>query len=135
MPNSFGSRSRQNLDTADAKMQRKAHMVLRIKDHSIIKGHRGKLEQNAAFADGKSKLEWPRGKHNGRPSSAIDVQTYPRPDNDADLRDEQIYLMGLYKATELVDGVPVRTGADWDQDGELSDNTWDDLFHVEINGD
>jgi hypothetical protein len=29
-------------------------------------------------------------------------------------------------------GYTFRTGADWDGDGEVSDNGWDDLFHVEV---
>ena len=130
--NSFGRSSRKQLSTSDARLQEIAHIVLRIKDHSIVKGHRPKLEQNAAFASGASKLQWPNGKHNKNPSLAMDVQTYPRPDNDQDLREEQFYLLGLYKGIASEMGIPLRGGNDWDRDGEVSDNRWDDLFHVEI---
>ncbi len=81
---------------------------------------------------GNSKLQWPEGKHNGIPSRALDAQTYPRPEKKQDLRAEQFYLLGLYVGVGIEMGIELRTGADWDSDGEVSDNGWDDLFHVEI---
>jgi hypothetical protein len=155
----FGRGSRAELDTADSRLQRLARWVLIAKDHSVLKGHRQKAEQNAAFDSGASKLRWPDGKHNGLPSKAIDVQTYPRPAplefggdpdkmsvrelrdevkrlrrqfRDQPLREEQISLLGIYKGVALAFAIPIRTGDDWNRDGELSDNGWDDLFHIEV---
>lgn len=155
----FSKRSRANLESADHRLQRLASWVLGIKDHAVIQGHRGEAEQNAAFASGASQLPWPKGKHNGLPSKAIDVQTYPRPaprgfTGDPDkmserelraevkrlrgelreqpLREEQLYLLGLYRGVGHAFAIPVRTGGDWDRDGQLADNGFDDLFHVEI---
>ena len=130
--NRFGTQSKAELAGADARLHKVAHIVLKIKDHSILKGHRPKLEQNTAFADGNSKVQWPNGKHNDRPSLAIDVQTFPRPEKEQDLREEQYYLLGLYVGVAKMLGFTFRTGADWDSDGEISDNGWDDLFHVEV---
>lgn len=128
----FGRNSRMELGTCDERLQRLAQHVLMIKDHSIIKGHRGEAAQNAAYASGASKLRWPHGKHNGVPSKAMDVQTHPRPKDERALRDEQLYLLGLYKGVAAMMGLKVRTGGDWDRDGQISDNGWDDLFHVEL---
>jgi len=130
--NRFGRSSRKHLSTVDGRGQQLAHKVLKIKDHSIIQGHRNKPKQNQAFREGFSQLQWPKGKHNQLPSLAWDVQAYPAPDNDADLREEQIYLLGLYKGVGYGDGIIIRTGADFDSDGQVSDSTWYDLFHVEI---
>ncbi len=132
--NVFGIPSLAELDTADGRLQEIAEIVLVIKDHSILKGHRYENEQNAAYkADPpRTRLKWPDGKHNARPSQAIDVQTYPRPEKEQDLREEQFYLLGLYVGVAAQMGVKLRSGADWDADGEVSDNGWDDLFHVEI---
>ncbi len=130
--NSFGRNSRKHLCTVDARLQRIAYRVLRIKDHSIIQGHRNKTDQDIAFANGHSQLLWPLGKHNKRPSAAMDVQTYPRPVSEDALREEQVYLLGIYKGVGQEQGIPIRTGADWDNDGEISDNGWDDLFHIEL---
>jgi len=130
--NIFGRNSRKHLSTVDARLQRIAHRVLLIKDHSIIQGHRGKTAQNFAFESGNSELQWPDGKHNKRPSSAMDVQVYPRPEIESDLRDEQIYLLGIYKGVGQEQGIPVRVGMDWDNDGQIFDNGFDDGFHVEL---
>ena len=42
----------------------------------IVCGHRNKEDQNKAFAEGKSKLKWPKGKHNKLPSQAVDAAPY-----------------------------------------------------------
>jgi len=132
--NKFGQASLRELSTADARFQRLSRKVLAIKDHSIIKGHRGKEEQNAAFnaTPQRSKLPWPKGNHNDIPSKALDVRTYPSPDDEQALREDQLYLLGLYKGVASEMGIPLRTGADWDRDGEIADNGFDDFFHVEI---
>ena len=130
--NKFGRASLKNLSSADHRFEELSRIVLKIKDHSIIKGHRGQVEQDKAYASGASELFWPNGKHNRFPSLAIDVQTYPRPDDKQDLREEQLYLLGLYKGIGYLMGIRIRTGADWDNDGEIADNGFDDFFHVQI---
>ena len=132
MTNRFGRTSRKQLSTADGRLQQLAHIVLKIKDHSIVKGHRNKREQHTAYIEGHSELDWPNGKHNGLPSLAIDVQTYPLPETEQALREEQLYLLGLYKGVAHERGIPIRSGGDWDRDGEIADTTFDDFFHVEI---
>lgn len=130
--NVFGLGSRRELSTCDFRLQQLAHRVLPIKDHSVVKGHRPEDEQNDAFREGHSELPWPDGKHNGIPSKAMDVRTYPVPANESDLREEQLYLLGMYKGVAAELGIPVRTGGDWDRDGEIADNNFDDFFHIEI---
>ena len=127
----FGTRSREQLNTCSDLLQACSEHVLRIKDHSVLKGFRSEQEQNKAFSEGHSKLRWPNGKHNRLPSTAMDIQTYPRPHGEQELREEQFYLLGLYRGVAAALGGDLRTGADWDHDGEVSDNGWDDLFHVE----
>jgi peptidoglycan L-alanyl-D-glutamate endopeptidase CwlK len=43
----------------------------------VVCGHRGKVEQNEAFTNGRSKLSWPHSKHNKFPSEAIDIAPDP----------------------------------------------------------
>ena len=129
--NSFGRASRTNLRTVEFQGQQLAHRVLKIKDHSILQGHRPEDEQNAAFDTGNSKLRWPDGKHNRLPSTAMDVQTHPVPEREQELREEQLYLLGLYRGIGSEMDMEVTTGADWDSNGEISDNGFDDFFHVE----
>ena len=132
--NVFGPKSRHELSSADYQLQEVAHKVLVIKDHAVIKGHRGQEEQDAAFNSNpqRSKLKWPHGKHNGIPSKALDVQTYPRPNTEQKLKEEQLYLLGLYVGIASEMGITLRSGADFDRDGQTTDSTFFDGFHVEL---
>ena len=130
----FGTASSKELASVDQRLQQVARKVILIKDHSALKGHRPEDEQNAAYygRPQRSKLKWPDGKHNDIPSKALDVQTYPLPETDQQVREEQLYLLGLYVGIASEMGITLRTGADWDQDGEILDNGFDDFYHVEI---
>ena len=135
--NSWGEESTKQRSTCDPRLNEIGDVVLYIKDHSVVKGHRGQEEQHQAFINGNSKLDWPNGNHNALPSTAADVKSYPFPVLDDDggdsaQREEQLYLLGLYKGVATIMEIPLRTGADWDRDGEIVDNGFDDFFHVEI---
>ena len=54
-----------------------------IRDMTVLCGHRGEAEQNAAVARGASKTPWPRSGHNKLPSDAVDVAPYPVDWSDA----------------------------------------------------
>ena len=80
--------SRNKLDTCHTLLQRLVTEVLKggvtaeggerkAFDVSVIAGFRGENDQNAAFAAGKSKLQWPKSKHNSRPSMACDLVPFP----------------------------------------------------------
>ena len=138
--NKWGANSLAQRATSDPRLNAIGDVVLQIKDHSVVKGHRGEHEQHQAFVNGNSKLDWPNGNHNGHPSKAQDVKAYPFPPLDADggdsaQREEQLYLLGLYRGVGTVMGIDLRTGADWDRDGEILDNGFDDFFHVEMDED
>jgi len=45
-------------------------------DITVLEGHRGKERQNRAVAEGRSRLLWPKSKHNSMPSMAVDVAPY-----------------------------------------------------------
>ena len=157
--NKWGANSIAQRATSDPVLNEIGDVVLQIKNHSVVKGHRGEIEQHQAFVDGHSQLDWPDGNHNAYPSRAQDIRTYPSPpaiefDKDPDkmsmqelraevkslrrmakdqpLREEQLYLLGLYKGVAEMMDIGIRTGADWDRDGEILDNGFDDFFHVEL---
>jgi peptidoglycan L-alanyl-D-glutamate endopeptidase CwlK len=54
-----------------------AGLVPGVSDISVACGHRNKADQDREFAEGDSKLEWPKSKHNSLPSRAVDVWLYP----------------------------------------------------------
>ncbi len=132
--NKWSDKSKAERASSDERLNEIGDVVLQIKDHSVLKGHRDQEEQHAAFtADPqRSKLDWPDGNHNALPSKAQDVRTYPWPEKASDQREEQLYLLGLYRGVGHMLGHKIRTGADWDRDGEIADNGFDDFFHVEV---
>ena len=127
----FGKRSIGRLQTCDQKLQELFYEVVKHFDCSIIEGHRGEERQNKAFADGKSKVKYPNGKHNQNPSIAVDVAPYPIDWSD---RDRFHYFGGFVLGVAKEMGMNIRWGGDWNQDTHTKDNTFDDLVHFEIKG-
>lgn len=73
----FGKSSLDRLSECHPDLQRIMHELIKELDVTILCGHRGEREQTAAFISGASKLQWPRSKHNSKPSRAVDVAPYP----------------------------------------------------------
>jgi peptidoglycan L-alanyl-D-glutamate endopeptidase CwlK len=111
-------------------------IVTRIRDEvadiSLVSGHRGKEEQNDAFDVGASTLRYPDSKHNTLPSIAVDFQPYPYPKYEPKLWGSLGYIAGRALGIALEEGVTLRWGGDWDGDGDTTDQSFDDLFHLEI---
>lgn len=103
-----------------------------VTDHSLVSGHRGETKQNALFHDGLSKLEFPQSKHNKYPSLAVDFQPYPYPSTEPKLWAGLAYIAAHAILIGKEQGVTLRWGGDWDRDGDLSDQNFNDLFHMEI---
>ena len=74
----FGRKSLACLETSHPKFIPIAYEVIKVHDHSIIWGHRNEIEQNTAFDDGFSTVQWPDSEHNNLPSTALDVIPWPR---------------------------------------------------------
>lgn len=111
-------------------------------DHSLLVGYRGEKDQAAAFDSGNSKVEWPDSYHNRRPSMAVDVPPYPLPknwgENDRDeyekFRYFAFYVMGVADVLYALGAVDHRLewGGDWDNDKDVTDNTFNDLLHFQL---
>lgn len=129
--NKFSNQSLIRLDSADERLQVIFTKVLHIIDCTIIEGHRDKELQNEYFRTGKSKVEYPNGKHNEIPSMAVDVAPYPINWND---KKRFYYFAGIVKAVAFEMGYKLRWGGDWDNDNDLNDQTFMDLVHFELIG-
>ncbi len=79
------------------------------------------------LAQGKSKTKY--SKH--LEGKAVDLAPYPI---DWEDRDRFHYMGGMIRGIAKQLNVSVRWGGDWDGDGEVKDNGFDDLVHVEIRG-
>ena len=125
----FGKTSKQRLVSCEKELQSLFNEVVKYFDCSVLVGYRGRNEQDTAYESGHSKVKWPNGKHNKRPSFAVDVAPYPI---DWDDRERFIYFGGFVKGCAFRMGIPLRWGGDWDSDNQLSDNKFDDLVHFEL---
>ena len=74
---SFNQKSKDNLKGCNFILQQLFNEVINFIDCSVICGHRGEAEQNAAFISGASKVKYPDSNHNKFPSKAVDVYPYP----------------------------------------------------------
>lgn len=129
----FSNKSNRQLDTCHPLLQKLFREVVKTDDCTVVEGHRARRRQNQLYQQGKSKIKWPKGKHNIMPSMAADVAPYfkkieiPWDDLDA------FYAFAVKvkaKAKQL--GIKIRWGGDWDGDGDFTDQTFNDLPHWEL---
>ena len=126
---SFGKRSNTALATAHPDLQRLFKEVIKHVDCAVLEGHRDKVAQNAAVAAGKSKLLWPKSKHNSNPSRAVDVVPWPLDWNDT----KRFYhFAGFVAGIAASLGIGIRWGGDWDNDGDFGDEKFSDAPHYEL---
>jgi len=127
----YGKTSTKRLESCDPKLQELMHEVLKRsgQDVSILCGHRGEEAQNLAFMEKKSKVKFPNSNHNSYPSKAVDIAPYPI-DWDNILGFKELAFLVLEVAEDL--DIEVRWGGDWDRDGDLKDQTFNDYPHFEL---
>ena len=123
----FGKRSKQRLKGVKPELVNVLNELVKIMDVTIIEGLRSEARQMELLAQGKSKTKY--SKH--LEGKAVDLAPYPI---DWEDRDRFHYMGGMIRGIAKQLNVPVRWGVDWDGDGEVKDNGFDDLVHVEIKG-
>ena len=103
--------------------------TIKIMDFSVTCGHRDEVEQQRLFREGKSKLQYPKSKHNRMPSMAVDIAPYPIDWND---KERFILLAGIMIGVAHEHNIKLRWGGDWNGDFDMKDQTFNDLAHFEI---
>ena len=125
----YSDRSKKRLLEAHVELQEVFNEVIKHFDNTIVTGKRSKIEQDAAFRSGRSKVKFPNSKHNSTPSLAIDAAPYPIDWND---RERFTLFAGYVLGIASSRGIRLRWGGDWDMDTQVKDNSFDDLLHFEI---
>ena len=128
----FGKKSQERLHTCHSDLIRLFGIVVVHFDCTILEGHRGKENQNRYYKEGKSKIQWPDGKHNNYPSEAVDVIAYPI---EWDNIERNYYFAGFVMGLAKSMGISLRCGADWDMDTFVKDQTFHDIVHFELTED
>ena len=130
----LSANSKEKLLTCHGDLKLLFSEVIKFYDCKILIGHRGKGEQGEAFDSGKSKLNYPRSKHNKIPSEAVDVIPYFS--KIPHIRWEDIkkfyefggFVQGIAKMLKI----DIRWGGNWDMNDELHDQSFYDLVHFEV---
>ena len=125
----FGKKSKERLSTCDEKLQKVFNEVIKKVDCSVLEGHRGERKQEQYFAEGKSKVRFPLGRHNSNPSRAVDVVPYPI---DWDDRERFNLFAGYVLGIAEGLGIEIRWGGDWNKNFKVDDNNFDDFPHFEL---
>lgn len=121
----FGKRSRERLKGVNAKLVNVLNELIKIMDVTVIEGVRSEKRQEELLKKGATKTKY--SKH--LTGDAVDIAPYPIDWND---RDRFHYMGGMCRGIAQQLGYKVRWGGDWDSDGEIKDNHFDDLVHVEL---
>ena len=125
----FGKTSKKRLGTCEKDLQRLFEEVVKHFDCSVLEGHRGQEKQDKYFNEGKSKVKYPKGRHNASPSMAVDVVPYPIDWHDR----ERFHLFaGFVIGIAQSMGIKLRWGGDWNMNFEVDDNKFDDFPHFEL---
>ena len=126
---SFSQASQDKLATCVQPLQDLFSEVIKHIDCTILCGHRGQAEQDEAYRTGRSKLEWPNGKHNRSPSEAVDVAPYPV--NWTNLQRFCVFA-GFALGIAAMKGVNIRWGGDWNKNYDTGDERFIDMPHFEV---
>ena len=121
----FGRRSRKRLEGVDAKLVNVLNELIKIMDVTVIEGVRSEERQRELLKKGATKVKY--SKHMS--GKAVDIAPYPI---DWEDRERFHYMGGMLRGIGQQLGIRVRWGGDWDSDGEIKDNNFDDLPHFEI---
>ena len=110
-------------------LQKLFKKVVETYDCAVIEGYRGQEEQDSAYHSGKSKLKYPKSKHNTQPSLAVDVVPYPVDWEDT----KQFYhFAGFVQGIAEEMGISLRWGGDWNSNRLFEDQSFHDLPHYEL---
>lgn len=111
--------SLQRLQDVDPILRELVIAAERVIPLMVIEGYRDQAAQEKAFAEGKTKLHWPNGKHNAFPSLAVDIAPiYYDGVARIDWNDLIAFgrVMGVMQALAYQRAVTLRFGLDWDGD-------------------
>jgi peptidoglycan L-alanyl-D-glutamate endopeptidase CwlK len=136
----YSQTSLRHLESCHADIQLIWGELAKYVNCSVFCGHRNEQEQNEAFADKNSELQWPDSKHNSLPSMAIDSGPYFPELRNTDWEDYKAFAVFaghvMLIARQLYDAGKithlVRWGGDWDMDGRTRDQKFNDLPHFEL---
>jgi peptidoglycan L-alanyl-D-glutamate endopeptidase CwlK len=130
----FSEVSLKRLETCHPRLQilMRAALKTGIMDLTITNGYRDEATQNRYYDEGRSRVRYPDGKHNSKPSRAVDVAPFINGNLSYD-KAHCCHMAGIILGIAASLGFKVRWGGNWDMDGEpVTDQDFQDLVHFEL---
>ncbi len=121
----FGQKSIKRLKGVDPQLVNVLNEAIKMMDITIIEGVRSKNRQLELLKLGATKVKY--SKHiDGK---AVDLAPCPIDWKD---RDRFHYMGGMIRGIAQQMGINIRWGGDWNSNGVVADNNFDDLVHFEL---
>lgn len=130
----FSKRSLDSLAQTHPLLQKLHNEAIKEFDYVLTDSRRGRIDQERAFAGGFSKVHFGDSAHNFTPALASDCYPSPIPKN----MNTKAYRARLYAMQEVFRrvaarlGIKIRQGVDFNQDGNLANDKFVDLPHIEL---
>ena len=121
----FGKTSKKKLEGVHPDIIKVLDELIKLMDVTVVEGLRTQERQNKLYADGASKTT--KSKH--ILGKAVDIAPYPINWDD---KEHFYYMCGMIRGIAHSLGIKIRVGADWDSDGKIRDQEFDDLVHFEL---
>jgi peptidoglycan L-alanyl-D-glutamate endopeptidase CwlK len=129
----LSNKSKAERDSCDPRLIKLIDAAIKDVDFVVVEGHRNKERQDAAFAKGASKVRWPYGNHNKKPSKAFDFAPYPIDWSDKVKNLARfMFVAGVLHAHAKRLGIKIRFGWDWNRDLDPRNENFMDWGHVEL---
>lgn len=127
---SFDPGSAHRLSQAHHLLQLLMNEAIKKTPFMILDSQRGRHAQEQAFAQGHSKVHFGNSAHNWSPSVALDVAPLP-----LDWHNARAFMdLGLGVIMPLAHAlhIPIRWGADFNRDGNYTNDSFVDMPHYEL---
>lgn len=137
-------KSKDKLALCHPDLQMVFEKAIEFVDFAVICGYRNRADQDRAFAIHKSEKKWPNSKHNKMVKRLVDGTLQMVPESvavDIGAREDSkitwdmkyyYHIAGAIKVIAQILKVDIRWGGDWDSDGNMNDQTFNDLGHFEL---
>ena len=133
-PFKFDARSEASLAQTHPLLVKMHREAIKEFDYVVTDSRRGEIAQEAAFASGNTKVHFGNSAHNWTPALASDCYPAPIPKNmnTAAYRAKLVAMQRVFKKVADRLGIKIRQGADFNMDGNWSNDKFVDLPHVEL---
>lgn len=130
MADGFDIGARARLKQAHPLLQKLMNEARKKAVFTILDSQRGRAAQEKAFKGGFSKVHFGQSAHNWAPAIALDIA--PLPIDWTDRKRFLVLIRDVIVPTAKRLGIPIRVGADFNMNGNYSDDNFQDLPHVEL---